>query len=153
MLQLGNRTQRAGMVAAVASALVPVVALPHVFEDLEAGIFADLGLSALTAGLVVGAGLTAQLVGALAGTRDRRIGYVVVLLAAVAWIVLAIIDHPAAFVPGDFREGMISRLAVWALVAVQAVAAVAAFRALRGGRRTSFSGTGSFTGGGSSYGS
>jgi hypothetical protein len=153
VLQLGNRTNRAGTVAAVASAVVPLAALPHVFEDLAEGVFAGFNLTPLSAGLLVGGALTVQLLGALGALRERRLGYVVILIAALAWIAIATMDHPGAFLPGEFREGFASRLSVWALVGTQIVAGFAAFRAVRSTRRGSFSGTGSYTGAGSSYGS
>lgn len=152
MLQLGNRANRAGTTAAVVSAIFPLIALPHVFEDLVEGTFEAFGLTPMAAGLLVGGALAVQLVGALGAMRERRAGYLVILIAALVWIVVAALDHPDAFLPGDFREGFASRAAIWALVGAQAVAGMAAFRALRATKRGSFSGTGSYTGSGSSYG-
>lgn len=153
MLQLGNRSNRAGVVAAVLSAFVPLAGLPHVFEDVAEGVFAGFGLGTLAAGLFVGGALTIQLLGAFAALRESRIGYVIILLAAVIWIVLAVYDHPGAFTPGDFREGMVSRVAIWAIVGVQGIAGLAALSALRSTRGSSFSGTGTYTSSGTSYGS
>lgn len=147
MLQVGNRASRPALTAAIASVLAPVAIVPHVFEDLSEGIFATFGLDPLGAGLLVGGTLTVQLLGALGSAKERRWGYVIVLLVAAVWIVLAVVDHPGAFVPGEFREGVLSRLAVWGLVGIQAVAGLAALTALRSSRRGSFSGTGTITGG------
>lgn len=146
MIQVGNRASRPALTAAIASVLAPVAIVPHVFEDLTEGTFATFGLDPLAAGLLVGGTLTLQLLGALAAAKERRSGYLVVLLVAAVWIVLAVVDHPAAFVPGEFRQGALSRLAIWGLVGIQAVAALAALTALRSSRRGSFSGTGTITG-------
>jgi hypothetical protein len=148
VLQVGNRATRPALTAAVASVLAPVAILPHVFEDLVDGTLdtvAGIQMEPLGAGLLIGLALTLQLIGALGAAKERRWGYLVIFLVAAAWIVLAAIDHSEAFVPGDFREGFGSRLAVWGLVGIQAIAALAALTALRVSRRGSFSGTGTVT--------
>jgi hypothetical protein len=147
-LVVGSRGRRAALVCALASALAPVAIVPHVVEDVVLDGFGILDLGPLGAGLLVGVVLAIQLLGALGAVRDHRLGYVTVLVVAALWIVIALVDHPDAFVGDDFRAGFPSRIAVWGIVGIQALAAVAALSALRATRRGSFTGTGTVTKGG-----
>jgi hypothetical protein len=140
-----HRARRPSLVCALASALVPVAVFPHIVEDIAAGEFERFGLGAFAAAAVVGAIVAAQMLAALAALHYRRSGYAIVLLLATLWIVAVVLDHPEAFVPGEFTAGFGSRLAIWGIVAIQALAALGALSAWRGTRRTSFAGTGSWS--------
>jgi hypothetical protein len=147
-LVVGNRGHRAALVCAVATALAPVAIIPHVVEDAAAGELELFGLGLLATGLLLGVLFAVQILGALGGVRGWRVGFFAVIIPAALWIVGAVVDHPGAFLGGDFRAGLASRLAVWALIAFQVVALTAAISAMRSTRRTSFTGTGTYTKGG-----
>lgn len=141
-----NRGSRAGNAAAVLSVLAVVPIVAHLVEDATEDAFASFGLDPLPAAWLLGGALALQLTFALACLRERRAGYIGVALLSLAWVVTAGIEHWQAFVPGDFRAGLSSRIAVWGVIVLQGLAAWTALSAVRSTRRTSFTGTGSHFG-------
>lgn len=141
---IANRGSRAGAIAAGFSALALLPIVPHVVEEATLGGLERFGLGTTASLWVIGASLALQLLFAFAALRERRIGYVGVLLIAAGWVVSVLIDHYDAFLAGEFREGLVSRASVWGIVGFQGLAAIASASAVRSTRRTSFSGTGSY---------
>jgi hypothetical protein len=105
--------------------------VPHVIEDLRYGQARNFHMTTVQfewfSGVVVLATAAAAL-GSMAGSRFGTIG---VLAMGVLWSVIGAADHYRAFVPGDFRTGLSSRLWVWLLIGLQAAASVTAALALR----------------------
>lgn len=142
---IASRGTRAGVAAATATALALAPVVAHVVDEAVADSLAQFGLDMTAKVWVIGLVCAAQVLAAFAALRQRRAGYVGVLLFAVGWVIASAVDHYDAFLPGDFRGGLAARVAVWGIVALQGIAAAAAMSALRSTRRTSFSGTGSYT--------
>lgn len=138
-------SNRSAAVAAVFSVLSLLPIVPHVVEDVEAGFFSDLGVDPQVGAWTIGGVLAMQMVFALASFRERRWGFGGVFVLAAIWVAAAFVDHSAAFLPGDFRAGLWSRMAVWGIVVFQGIAALGGLAAFRGSRKTSFSGTGNFS--------
>lgn len=145
-IAVGASSNRSAVVAAVFSVLSVVPILPLLLHGpTDQLVLSDIGLGTTAATWMFGGILALQMMLALASVRDRRWGYGGILLLATAWVVVTTIQHSGAFLPGTFRTGLWSRLAVWGTVGFQAIAALASLTAFRGARRTSFSGTGNFT--------
>ena len=100
-------------------------------EDNARGVPQRFGLSAVQAEWLFGLFIAAQIMAALTSLGGRRWGTAAVLLIGLVWVVAALADHYAAFLPGTFRTGLPSRAWVWILVAFQGAAALFAARALR----------------------
>lgn len=143
-MAVGKEGSRSAIAAAVLTALSPIAIVPHVVEDAAAGAFERFGLGTQSGALLIGALLAVQLLFAFGCLRYRRWGYGGVLVLGVLWVIAAAADHPGAFLTGEFRAGLTSRLAVWGIVMSQGGAALAALSAMRSTRQTSFRGTGRF---------
>ena len=143
-MAVGKDGARSGIAAAVLTALSPIAIVPHIVEDAGTGAFERFGLEPDTGALLVGVILAIQLLLAIGCVRGHRWAYGGVLLFGVLWVIAAVADHPGAFLTGGFRDGLSSRLAVWAIVVSQGGAALASLSALRSTRQTSFRGTGRF---------
>ena len=104
--------------------------VPHVMEDVRYGQAQNFHMTTVQfewfSGVVVLATATAAL-GAMAGSRE---GTIAVLAIGILWSVIGAADHSRAFIPGEFRTGLSSRLWIWLIVGLQAAAAVMAAVAL-----------------------
>ncbi len=117
--------------AAVSSLASLLGVVPHVIEDVLYSAPARLGLSSMQAQWLFGSFVTIQALAALGALRRRRGALLVLLSVAVIWVVAAVLEHHRAFLPGEFRAGLASRLWVWLLIICQASAAVLAGISLR----------------------
>lgn len=143
-MAVGKDGARSGIAAAVLTALSPIAIVPHIVEDAGAGAFDRFGLEPDTGAMLVGVILAIQLLLAFGCLRGHRWAYGGVLLFGVMWVIAAVASHPGAFLTDGFRDGLLSRLAVWGIVVTQGGAALASLSALRSTRQTSFRGTGRF---------
>lgn len=142
---IANRGSRAGHAAAVFSVLALVAVVPHLVDGTGTGTFEDVGIDPVATGYIAGGLLALQISFAFAALRERRVAYGGILVLGLAWAAVAAVGHGEAFLPGEFGDGLASRAAVWGTVVLQGLAALSALSALRSTRRTSFSGTGSFS--------
>jgi hypothetical protein len=122
-----NRPARLAAGLSVAS-LVGIV--PHVMEDLRYGQAANFHMSTVQFEWFSGVVVLATAAAAMAClSRSQWGAYAVVLIGAV-WAVLGAADHLRAFLPGEFRSGLGSRLWIWLIVTLQAAASISAAVAL-----------------------
>lgn len=116
--------------ALAASAVSFLGIIPHSIEDFLEGVPGAFGLSTSTAAWLLGVALTVQIGLLLIATSHHQGALVGVVAYGIGWVVAALVDHPEAFMPAPFRDGISSRVWVLLIVAGQAMAAVAAALAL-----------------------
>jgi len=119
------------LAAALCSAGSLLGLVPHLMEDLVSGIPERFGISHLVFEWSMGVAVASTVVAAVLAVRGRRRALIAAAVIGVGWVLAAVLDHPGAFTPDAFREGLSSRLWVWIVTIGQGAAAVFAIAALR----------------------
>ncbi|GAC1654792.1 MAG: hypothetical protein NVS4B6_31270 [Mycobacterium sp.] len=118
----------------VGVAVVSLLAtIPHVLEDVVAGIPARFGLSVLLAGVLLAIAYVVQVIGILLASHGSRRGYAINLLVGIGWLLGALLDHlPDVLSDAPYRAGLPSRALEVAIMLLGALLALVAGRALWG---------------------
>ena len=122
--------------AALCSGLSLLGLVPHLMEDLVSGVPERFGISHLVFSWSMGVVVSATTLAAIFAARGNRRGLLATAVVGIGWVLAAVLDHPGAFTPDAFRDGLSSRLWVLMTFFGQGAAAVFAVLALRGGSAT-----------------
>lgn len=109
MLRVAPLDRAITVLLAVSVVSVPLT-LTHSVEDFEAGVHRDFGLPLLPAAFLLSIGYAAQLLGAILSARGHRLGHLLNLVVALAWLVGAVADHlDDVLFAENYRRGFVSK--------------------------------------------
>ncbi len=103
-----------------------------------AGVPADFGFTVLTAGGLLAAAYTVQVVGILLASRRVHLGYWLHLLIGLGWFFGSVLDHlDDVLLAAPYRAGPPSKVLEVGIMVVSAAIVALSALALRSGRGTS----------------
>lgn len=126
-----NENRRRNIVVGV-GIILAFFAIPHLIDDFLFNIPEEFGLTNQTAQLLAGLFTVILILFLVLAARDRKVGYVGMLVMGVFLALAGILKHiPLILIPGPYWSGWFSEILILGLIASGIVLAIVSSVAIR----------------------